>query len=373
MSFVIETPEEPTRPAEQERALRIGMVAPPWFEVPPRGYGGTEAVVAALVDQLAQRGHEVTLVAAGPKHTKAARQITVYDRPPSELLGSSAIPEVVTAAVAARAFEDLELDLIHDHSLAGPLLATGREIPTVVTMHGPVRGDNGDYYARLGDSIDLVAISDAQRRLAPEMNWVGTVHNAIDVASFPYRDKKDGFVLWIGRFSPDKGAHLAIDAARNADRRIILAGKLNEQSEIDYFEREVKPRLGDGVDYIGEADAAAKRELFAGARCLVFPIQWEEPFGMVMVEAMACGTPVVATRRGSVPEIVAHGETGIIVDDLADLPTAIGLAEDLDPAACRRRAEERFDLPVMAEGYERVYRALIEGADAIRELERAAA
>ena len=372
MSFVVETPEEPMPPAADAPRLRIGMVAPPWFEVPPRGYGGTEAVVASLVDQLSARGHEVTLVAAGPARTKAARHIAVYDRPPTELLGTSALPEVITAAEAARAFEELDLDIVHDHTLAGPLLARGREIPTVVTMHGPVGGDNGDFHARLGDSIDLVAISDAQRRQRPELNWVATVPNAIDVASFPFRADKDGFVLWIGRFSPDKGAHLAIDAARAAGRPIVLAGKLNEPAEVEYFEREVRPRLGDGAEYLGEADAAAKRELFAGARCLVFPIQWEEPFGMVMIEAMACGTPVVATRRGSVPEIVAHGQTGIVVDRLEDLPAAIGLAEDLDPAACRRRAEERFDLPVMAAGYERVYRALIEGAEEVRALARAA-
>jgi len=373
MSFVIESPGRPGLAGEQPaRPLRIGMIAPPWYEVPPRGYGGTEAVVGALVDQLAERGHEVTLVAAGRAGTKAARTVKVYEEPPSELLGRSAVPEVMAAAVAARAFAELDLDIIHDHSLAGPLLAFERGIPTVATMHGPTTGENADYFARLGDAVDLVAISEAQRRQRPELNWTGVVHNAIDVASFPYREQKDGFVLWIGRFSPDKGAHLAIDAARAAGRRIVLAGKLNEPEERAYFEREVRPRLGDGADYLGEASAIAKRELFAGASCLVFPIQWEEPFGMVMVEAMACGTPVVATRRGSVPEVVADGETGIIVDRVAELPTAIARAEELDPAACRRWTEERFDLPVMAAGYERIYRGLIEGTNEIRELASAA-
>ncbi|MFD1858874.1 glycosyltransferase family 4 protein [Aeromicrobium camelliae] len=359
MSLALRSSDLSAAPAA-DAPLRIGMVTPPWYALPPQGYGGTEAVVAALVDQLVARGHEVTLVAAGENGTAAQDFVPIYPAPPSELLGSSAIPEVITAATAARAFAERDLDLIHDHSLAGPLLAFGRDVPTVVTMHGPVDGEHGEFLARLGDAVGVVSISAAQRRLDPRLHWVGTVHNAIDVSSFPLAVEKDSYVLWIGRFSPDKGAHLAIDAARRAGRRILLAGKLNEPSEHTYFEQEVAPRLGQQAEYVGEADAALKRELFAGARCLVFPIQWEEPFGMVMIEALACGTPVVATRRGSVPEVVQNGTTGLIVDAVDDLAAAIIAAEDLDPQACRRQAEERFDLPVMATGYERVYRGVLE-------------
>jgi len=354
------------------RPLRIGMVAPPWFELPPVGYGGTEAVVAALVDTLVDRGHEVTLIGSGPHKTKAQRFIAVYDEPPSHLLGHSPMPEVILAAEAAHILADLDLDIVHDHSLAGPLIAGSRRIPTVTTMHGPVTGDNGDYFRRLRRQIGIIAISDAQRRLAPELNWVGTVHNAIDVSSFPYRADKDRDVLWIGRFSPDKGAHLAIDAARAAGRRILLAGKLNEAAEHEYFEREVRPRLGADAEYVGEADATMKRELFARAACLVFPIQWEEPFGMVMVEAMAAGTPVVATRRGSVPEIVVDGRTGWIVDDLAELPAAIARVGELDPAECRAHAERGFDLSVMAAGYERVYHGVVAAGRRAQDVSRAA-
>ena len=258
--------------------------------------------------------------------------------------------------------EALELDLVHDHTLAGPLLARSRGIPTLATLHGPSVGENGEYFALLGRTIDLVAISHVQRRQGPRLNWVGTVHNAIDVPTFPFRSDKESDVLWIGRFSPEKGAHLAIDAARRAGRRIILAGKLNEEPEHAFFDREVRPRLGPDAEYIGEADAALKRELFARSSCLVFPIQWDEPFGMVMAEAMACGTPVVATRRGSVPEVVDDGRTGIIVDALDDLPSAIVRAAELDPADCRAHAAAQFDLPVMAAAYERVYRRVAERA-----------
>ncbi len=352
-------------------ALRIAVVAPPWFELPPRGYGGTEAVVAGLVDQLVERGHEVTLVASGRHRTKAQHFVQVYDEPPSSLLGNP-MPEVQAAAVAGDVIADLDVDLVHDHSLAGPLLARSRDVPTVVTLHGPALGPNGRYFETLGESVDIVAISRAQRRLNPALNWVGVVHNGIDVDSFPYVDAKDDYVLWLGRFSADKGAHLAIDAARAVGRRIVLAGKLNEPEEHAYFDEAIRPRLGrqHGVEaeYVGEADATLKRELFSRAACLAFPIQWEEPFGMVMVEALACGTPVAAIGRGSVTEVLRDGVTGIVVDDAREFAGALERATELSPGACRHEAEERFDLSVMAAGYERVFEFLVEGTRSLHEL-----
>jgi glycosyltransferase involved in cell wall biosynthesis len=162
-------------------------------------------------------------------------------------------------------------------------------------------------------------------------------------------------VLFLGRFNADKGAHLAIDAARAAGRPIVLAGKLQEATEHTYFETEVRPRLGSDAVFVGEVDMPGKQELYAAAHCLLFPIRWEEPFGMVMIEAMACGTPVVALRRGSVPEIVAHGVTGFVQDDVAELPAAIDAAGTLAPEDCRRRVSRHFDVSIMAARYERVY------------------
>lgn len=353
----------PPRPGgATPQRLRIGLVAPPWYPVPPTAYGGIEAVVGDLVAGLVARGHEVTLVGAGRRGSPAHRFVATYAIPPSGRLGES-MPEVLHAAQAARVLEALELDVVHDHSLAGPLSAPGRPVPTVVTAHGPVAGEPGAYLAALGTTVSVVAISDAQRWARPEINWVATVHNAVDVASYPLGRGDGGYVAFLGRFSPDKGVHLAIDAAREAGRPIKLAGKRNEAAERAYFDREVRPRLGPGVEYLGEADAVTKRELLAGAEALLFPVQWDEPFGIVMVEAMACGTPVVALRRGSIPEVVAHGTTGVIVDHPTGLAAAIARAAALDRAACRAHAAARFDLPAMVTGYEAVYRTVVEGRD----------
>jgi glycosyltransferase involved in cell wall biosynthesis len=293
--------------------------------------------------------------------------MTVFDVPPSERIGTP-VPEVIHAAGVAQLLKRLDVDIVHDHSLAGPLLARGRAVPTVVTMHGPVKGEQGEYLQLLGDSVDVVAISDAQRRLNPDINWVGTVHNAVAVDSFPFRADKDGYLLWVGRFNPDKGPHLAIDAAREVGMRIVLAGKRTEPCEQAFFDAAIAPRLGPDVEYVGEADAALKRELYAGARALAFPLQWEEPFGMVMIEAMACGTPVVALRRGSVPEVVAHGVTGLVVDGLERFSAALRAVDSIDPAACRAHVQAHFDLPVMATGYERIYRMLISGSRTLEAL-----
>jgi glycosyltransferase involved in cell wall biosynthesis len=338
------------------------MVAPPWFELPPAGYGGIEAVVSDLVNGLTDRGTSVVLVGAGRNLTRAGTFHPTVATPPSELLGTP-VPEVLHAARAAQFLYGQTVDLVHDHTLAGPLLAFGRRLPTVVTTHGPVTGDMGDYYESLGDAVGLVAISDAQRRANPRLNWVGTVHNAIDTAVWPFADRKDDYVLWVGRMCDDKAPHLAIDAARAARRHIVLAGKCTEPAEREYFAREIGPRLRDDVTFIDQATTEQKRELLAHAAAFLFPIQWDEPFGMVMIEAMVCGTPVVAFPRGAVPEVVVDGVTGILVHSVPELSTAIDAATALDPRACRRHVEEHFDLSVMAAGYEQIYRDVIESAD----------
>jgi glycosyltransferase involved in cell wall biosynthesis len=343
-------------PAMIDRPLHVAMVIPPWFELPPQGYGGIESMCADLVHGLVERGQRVTLVGTGRNGTEAAF-VRTYHRPQGDRLGE-ALPEVVHAAALPSILASLDADVVHDHSLAGPLLASAHRLPTVVTAHGPVSGEMGEYYRHLGGMVALVAISDAQRRAAPWLNWSATVHNAVRTETYPFRRRKHDFVLFLGRLAPAKGLPEAIAAAASAGLRLVIAAKCREPEEHDYLCRVVKPLLVGEIDWLGEVDGSRKRELLSQARCLLFPIQWEEPFGMVMIEAMACGTPVVALRRGSVPEIVEHGETGLICDDPAELPAALHRVHELDPVLCRRRVEDRFDAQSMAESYERLYRAI---------------
>jgi glycosyltransferase involved in cell wall biosynthesis len=338
--------------------LRIAIVAPPWFPIPPGGYGGIESMVHTLVEGLATRGHEIVLVGAGKPH-RSAKFLQTYDEPPLERMGE-AFPEVVHALAAADHLADLDVDVVHDHSLAGPLTSGWRNTPTVVTAHGPITGEMAICYRVLSRYTGLVAISDGQRAKAPDMAWEGRVYNAIPVDEYPFTEQKEDYCLFLGRISPEKAPDLAIKAAREAGYRIVVAAKCNEPPEKRYFDERVRPLLGPDAEWFGEASTEQKKELLARARCLVFPIQWDEPFGIVMVEAMACGTPVVALDRGSVPEVVVDGVTGIICHRADELPDAIRRVDELDPKACRRRVFDCFDVADMVEGYEIIYRRMIE-------------
>jgi glycosyltransferase involved in cell wall biosynthesis len=337
--------------------LRIAIVAPPWYAIPPRGYGGIESLIYWLAEDLYARGHDVTVIGAGPRAI-AGRFLTTFANPPSERIGE-AMPEVTHALYAADLVEELQrearLDVIHDHCAASVLAATRHSAPMVVTAHWPVDGELLSYYRHIGPGISLVAVADFQRRLAPRLPWVGTVHNAIQADAYPFESSKDDFCLFLGRMSAEKAPHLAIEAARAAGRRIVVAGKCTEKIERDFFEARVRPLLGPDAEWVGEADTQLKAELLGRARCLVFPVQWNEPFGLVMVEAMACGTPVVALRAGAVPEVVEHGVTGFVCDRVDELPAAIGRVDELEPKACRQRVLDHFDVAQMAEGYERVF------------------
>ncbi|XVV00594.1 glycosyltransferase family 4 protein [Actinosynnema sp. CA-248983] len=337
--------------------LRVAVIAPPWLELPPTAYGGIETMCADLVDELTARGVEVVLIAVGRNGTAAREFIATSDVPQVERMGQN-MPDVLHAAVLPDILSGLDVGVVHDHSLVGPLLARGRDEPTVVTAHGPVTGEMGRYYRGLGDSVHLVAVSDAQRAMAADLNWVGTVHNAVHTHLFPFRRDKEDFALFLGRTTPVKGIPEAIAAAGAAGLPLRIAAKCREPDEQEYFHAVVEPLLGGDVEWLGEVGRADKLRLLAAARCLLFPIQWEEPFGMVMVEAMACGTPVVALRRGSVEEVVAHGETGFVCDDHESLVAALREVGGLSADRCREEVRQRFDAGSMAARYERIYRAV---------------
>ncbi|MDQ1626389.1 MAG: hypothetical protein QOI54_133 [Actinomycetota bacterium] len=340
------------------RSLRLAVVAPPFFEVPPAAYGGIEAMLALLVDGLVERGHDVTLIGAGRQKTKGDF-VATYDQPCSDQLGDPLV-ELTHAARADRILRALDVELVHDHSTAGPALAGRRRTPVVVTVHGPVGGAWGDYLGATEDAVSLVAISRAQIRLAPRLRWAGVVHNALETAQIPFREHKEDFLLWLGRMSPDKAPHVAIEAARRTGRHIVLAAKCTEASECAYFEGFVRPLLGDGVEWRAEVTREEKYALLGAAAALVFPIDWEEPFGMVMLEAMACGTPVLALARGAVPEVVADGTTGFVSRTFQELVDSVSRLAEIAPAACRAHVEARFGVDRMVGGYEAIFRRCLD-------------
>ncbi|GGK42062.1 glycosyl transferase [Pilimelia terevasa] len=337
------------------RPLRIAMVVPPWYELPPAGYGGIEAMCSVLIDKLSDRGHDVVVLGAGSRCGTAGTFVSLMDEPQHQRLGE-VMPAALHAARVGRILRRGAFDVVHDHSPAGPLTAYHHGSPTVVTVHGSPVGELGDFLANLDDRVRPVAISRSQRQSRPDLDWLATVHNAVDLSQFVARPATDGPALWLARMSPDKGADLAIEACRRAGVPLVLAGKCSEPAERRYFDSVIRPMLGDDVEVVLDADRQTSLRLLARSRCLILPIRWEEPFGMVMIEAMASGRPVVALRRGSVPEVVVDGVTGWICDTVDDLPAALHRTPELDPQACVAHVRAAFGADLMAHRYEVVYR-----------------
>ena len=340
--------------------MHVAILAPVWFPVPPSGYGGIEWVVSLLADGLVDAGHEVTLFASGDSKTKA-RLVSVYAEAPSEWIGNSFWELRHALACFERAGS---FDVINDHS--GPFAATlGSAVatPVVHTVHGPLDAEPGELYeqvCRVSTRVGLISISLNQRSPKPHLPWVGNCPNALDFSLYPCHPHRGDYLLFLGRMSPDKGAHRAVAVAMEMGLPLKIAGKNREPREQQYFKEFVEPHLDSEIEYLGEVTHGQKVELLQNARATLFPIEWEEPFGLVMIESMACGTPVIATRWGAVPEVIEHGRSGIIVDDYRIMPAALEEADRLDPMECRRYAEQRFAPERMVADYLRAYRAQIE-------------
>jgi glycosyltransferase involved in cell wall biosynthesis len=335
--------------------MRIAVLSPVWFPVPPSGYGGIEWIVSLLADGLADAGHDVTLFASGDSHTRAKLD-AVFEHAPSERIGQT-FWELQHALNCFARHKDF--DVIHDHTglmglALGGLLAT----PLVHTVHGPVSGQPGDLYeqvVRMAPRARLISLSMSQRAPRPQLPWIANVPNALDLSFYPFRPERGDYLLFLGRMSPDKGAHRAVAIALETGLPLKIAGKCAEPAEQAYFAEYVRPHLGGGREYVGEVSHGEKVELLQHARATLFPISWEEPFGLVMIESMACGTPVIATGWGAVPEVVDHGRTGIVVGEWREMEDVLEAADALDSNVLRREVEERFTPERMVADYVAAY------------------
>jgi glycosyltransferase involved in cell wall biosynthesis len=342
--------------------LRIAVLAPPWFAVPPTGYGGIEWVVSLLADGLVDAGHDVTLFASGDSRTRA-KLAAIFPEAPSRQIGRT----FWELRHALSCFERAdEFDVINDHTgMLGATLGATVTTPVVHTVHGPLTGDPGQIYeqiSRVAPNVGLISISMNQRKPKPDLNWVANCPNALDFSVYPVMPHRGEYLLFLGRMSPDKGAHRAVAVARETGLPLKLAGKMQEPKEREYFHELVEPHLVNGIEYMGEVTHGEKVELLQHARATLFPIEWEEPFGLVMIESMACGTPVIATRRGAVPEVIEDGRSGIIVDDYREMAGALERADELEPLELRRYVEEEFSAQRMVRNYVAAYETAISRA-----------
>jgi glycosyltransferase involved in cell wall biosynthesis len=337
--------------------MRIGMISPLEMRVPPVAYGGTELIVSLLVEEYIRRGHEVTLFASGDAVTKA-RLVSVCSH---YLRGTDRDKSILNMLNAVACLERSDqFDIIHNHTeLEGMSIACLTRTPMLTTLHGNLKGDSQILFSRYAGWYNTISYS-AKSLLPEKERFAGVIYNAIDVDAFPFVAARfDTTLLFLSRISAEKGPHLAIEVARKLGMRLIIAGNVDTVDE-QYFRKEILPKIdGDQVKYVGEANFEQKIRLMTEAYCLLAPITWSEPFGLFMVEAMACGTPVIVMNYGSAPEVVRHGETGFVVNTLAEMMEAVSRIPQIDRYACRRHVEQRFDVSRMADDYLKAYNKIV--------------
>lgn len=340
---------------ETER-LHVGLVAPPWVAVPPPLYGGTELVVDELARGLTVAGHVVDLFTTGDS-TSPVRRHWLH---PAAVGTTGALVDELGHVQAA--YEALAgCDVIHDHTVLGPLWAVAERVatPVVATNHSDFTPQLRTLYRTVARRAAVVAISHHQRATAPDVPVATVIHHGIDVDDIPVGRGDGGYVLFLGRMHADKGVHRAIAVARAAGRTLLIAAKIWEPVEQRYFTECVQPILGADARYLGQVGGREKLELLGAAEALVNPIRWPEPFGLVMIEALAAGTPILTFAEGSAPEIVDHAVTGFLCTDEADMVARLASVDGIDRAACRRAAEERFSTQRMVQDHVALYRRVI--------------
>jgi len=349
--------------------LRIAQLAPPFETVPPAAYGGTERVIHTLTEEFVRRGHDVTLFASGDSHTSARLVPTV-----AEALWHCTPPcfdfDAHREAIFKPILSEIDsFDVVHSHlDYMGFPLVDAVDSPVVTTLHGRLDANGLLPTYRAYAGVPLISISNAQRRPFASANWVATVPHGIDLDEYTFNPRPGQYLAFLGRISPEKGLDVAIRVARQAGMPLLVAARpplpFTDNPEVrrdhEYYTQLIQPLLkGPGVEMIGEVGGAEKNAFLRDAAALLFPIRWPEPFGLVMVEALACGTPVVALREGSVPEVLEDGVTGFIRHFEHELVDAVERVGDLDRGRCRAEAERRFSPAAMADAYEEVFSEML--------------
>lgn len=343
--------------------MKIGILAPITWRTPPRRYGPWEQVCANLADGLADRGHDVCLFATGDSATKA-RLVAVCPAPLGEHPDMPARAwELVHIGHALRMADELELDVLHNHMNFLPLPFAGLvRTPVVTTMHGAAMLENDSREAyRMFAGMPYVSISRAEREACPELNYIANVYNGIRLEQFDFVDKEGRHLLFIGRICPEKGADLAVDVALRTGIPLVIAGIVPDHARA-FFESRILPRIdGELIRHVGEVGPAERNRLMGEALALLHLVRAPEPFGLVMAEAMACGTPVIGFGLGSVPEVVEHGVTGFVARDLDEAVSFVGRLSGIRRRDCRERVQRLFTLERMVEGYERAFARVVGG------------
>jgi glycosyltransferase involved in cell wall biosynthesis len=355
----------PAVPLPAEVPMRIAEIAPVWTTVPPRGYGGIELVVSELTEALVDRGHEVTLFASGGSRTRA-ELVCPFAEPPG--IGCEDGPAKDLYHATSAFVRAGDFDVIHDHSSVGPWLgALTGDVLVVHTLHGPWTPWVKKQFALLDGRINLVAISRSQACQNRGVRYAGVVPNGINLDAYPFRQEKEDFLLFVGRSNADKAPELAVEVAKRAGTRLVMIVKRTEPDEQEHWHRAVEPRLDGTQEVHTEVSHDIKVDLMGRAKALVFPIQWPEPFGLVMTEAMACGTPVIVTPSGAATEVVADGETGWLCREVNEMVDAVDRLDGISPDACRARVAENFSVSTMTLGYEKVFeRVAVSGRRRLR-------
>jgi glycosyltransferase involved in cell wall biosynthesis len=335
--------------------MRIAQIAPLYESVPPKLYGGTERIVSYLTEELVAQGHKLTLFASGDSKTKARLVASCEEglRLRKDCIDSLPYHIIQLQDVAERA---AEFDILHFHAdyLHFPLSGF-MNYRHVSTLHGRLDlPDLKPLYKRFNE-VPLVSISDNQRKPLAFANWVKTIYHGLPLNLYTPKTTEGNYFAFVGRFSPEKGAEQAIEIAKKTGIPILIAAKI-DKADADYFEKNIKHLLDDPlVKFIGEVTEEEKEDFYGNALATLFPVNWPEPFGLVMIESMACGTPVIAFNKGSVPEVIDEGVSGYIVSTVDEAVKAVGNVHKIDRRQCRRRYEERFSAPIMAKNYLAVY------------------